>query len=129
MISIGSRPSTCFPAGYYAYVGSALGGLEGRVRRHLRSGKKLHWHIDYLLREAAIAGIVVAENVQRCECDIARALERHLECVHGFGASDCRCPSHLFRADDKNQLKSAAFTALRSQSLTPCCLEMAGVHD
>lgn len=129
MIAIGSRPSTCFPAGYYAYVGSALGSLEGRVRRHLRSEKKLHWHIDYLRQEAELAGVIVAENVHRCECDIALALENQFECVHGFGASDCRCPGHLFRTDDKNQLKSAALTALRSLSLNPRCLEMAGVHD
>ena len=129
MIAIGSRPSTCFPAGYYAYAGSALGGLEARVARHLRAEKKPYWHIDYLLQRAAIAGVIVAENAHRCECDIARALENQFECVHGFGASDCRCSGHLFRADDKNQLKSAALTALRSLSLNPRCLEMAGVHD
>jgi len=45
------------PHGYYVYVGSALGGLASRLRRHLRSEKRLHWHIDYLLRQAAVAQI------------------------------------------------------------------------
>ncbi len=41
MISIGNHSPTRFPAGYYVYVGSALGGIEARVNRHLRNVKKL----------------------------------------------------------------------------------------
>lgn len=37
-----------FPEGYYLYLGSALNGLETRLRRHLRRDKKPHWHIDVL---------------------------------------------------------------------------------
>jgi Uri superfamily endonuclease len=110
-------------------VGSGLGGLEARVSRHLRSEKKLHWHIDYLLQRATITGAVMAESIRRRECDIARALEAQLECIRGFGASDCRCAGHLFRADESAGLETAVFTALDALSLTPRVLEMAARDD
>jgi len=37
-----------FPRGFYAYCGSAMGGLRARINRHLRSEKKARWHVDYL---------------------------------------------------------------------------------
>ena len=48
-IQVGRLGMLAFAKGYYAYVGSALGGLEQRIDRHLRTEKKLFWHIDYLL--------------------------------------------------------------------------------
>ena len=46
-----------FPPGYYIYTGSALGGLSGRLKHHLKLEKKLHWHIDYLLQGAPVTQI------------------------------------------------------------------------
>ena len=46
-IVVGKLGELSFKKGYYAYVGSALGGLEGRIKRHFRKEKKAHWHIDY----------------------------------------------------------------------------------
>lgn len=86
------------PPGYYVYVGSALGGLAGRLRRHLRSEKRLHWHIDYLLRQAAVAQIWYAIGPDRLECKwnvILRNLPGATPSIPGFGASDCLCSSHL----------------------------------
>jgi Uri superfamily endonuclease len=40
-----------FPEGFYAYCGSAMGGLGPRINRHLRRKKKIQWHIDYLLEK------------------------------------------------------------------------------
>jgi len=51
MIKVGALGEKCFDEGYYAYIGSALSGLKGRINHHLKTGKKLHWHIDYLLRK------------------------------------------------------------------------------
>ena len=82
--------------GRYAYVGSALSGLKQRLDRHLRSEKKAHWHIDYLLEKARIGAIVTCETDVRVECVIARALAGRFDSVPGFGSSDCRCRSHLF---------------------------------
>lgn len=84
--------------GYYVYTGSALGGLSGRLRRHLRLEKKLHWHIDYLLREASVAQIWYGFGPIRFECiwnSIVGDLPGAKPSIYGFGASDCQCSSHL----------------------------------
>jgi Uri superfamily endonuclease len=84
--------------GYYVYTGSALGGLAGRLRHHLKLEKRLHWHIDYLLREAAIAQVWYALGQLRLECTwnaIVKGLPGAISCIPGFGASDCQCSSHL----------------------------------
>lgn len=84
--------------GYYVYVGSALGGLSGRVGRHLRSEKKLHWHIDYLLQRASIVQVWYALGQDKLECVwnvIVNDLPGAETSIPGFGASDCKCSSHL----------------------------------
>ena len=43
-----------FNRGYYAYVGSAMNGIDARVGRHMRQDKKKHWHIDYLLERGTV---------------------------------------------------------------------------
>jgi Uri superfamily endonuclease len=39
-IAIGKLGNLTFENGYYAYIGSALNGLENRIDRHLKSNKK-----------------------------------------------------------------------------------------
>jgi len=90
--------------GYYLYVGSAMGGLRGRVARHLRKDKRLHWHIDYLLRAATVVEVWYRVGPERLECAWAGALRRsgRVEAVvRGFGASDCRCWGHLFFSKER----------------------------
>ncbi len=55
-IEIGALGTIRFEKGHYCYVGSAVGpgGIEARVGRHLKKGKKLKWHIDYLLEHEDI---------------------------------------------------------------------------
>jgi Uri superfamily endonuclease len=87
-----------FPGGYYTYVGSAIGGLDGRLNRHLRSDKCYHWHIDYLLKSARIEEVWYTYSGQRLECIWNRTIARLTGAtypVHKFGASDCHCFSHL----------------------------------
>ena len=50
-ITVGKLGLIEFPRGHYIYFGSTLGGLRARVARHLRNGKKIHWHADYLSAE------------------------------------------------------------------------------
>ena len=109
-ISVGSLKAIRFARGYYAYVGSAMGGYKPRLNRHLKKDKKPHWHIDYLLQEASITGIILCETERRVECAIARALERRFGAVPGFGSSDCKCRSHLFFAskDVKREILAIA---------------------
>lgn len=95
-IKVGKLGTICFPAGLYAYVGSALGGWEGRVKRHLTGGATIHWHVDYLRAEALVEGVIVFESPERLECMINQAIARvSLEVAPGFGSSDCGCSSHL----------------------------------
>lgn len=88
--------------GYYLYVGSALGpgGLRRRLERHLRAEKRPHWHIDYLRAATDVCELWTVADPARRECDWSRAVGRMPGAaipLPGFGSSDCRCPSHLFR--------------------------------
>ena len=99
-IVVGRLGTFFFPEGYYAYVGSAFGpgGLAARVARHCRHQKKLFWHIDYVLADAQVLDLFYDLSGQPLECVWAGALQ-HMPGARiiapGFGASDCRCSSHL----------------------------------
>ena len=97
-IKVGKLGTFQFPRGSYVYTGSALGGLRPRLARHQRRSKRLHWHIDYLLRHAKIADIVCYPTTRKVECDLNREILDFPDAqvvVKRFGSSDCRCPSHL----------------------------------
>ncbi|MFA5102899.1 MAG: GIY-YIG nuclease family protein [Candidatus Thermoplasmatota archaeon] len=96
-LPIGKLGLVDFQKGNYVYVGSALNGLEQRIQRHLRSQKKTHWHIDYLLPHTKIMDVFYKEGTRREECMIASVFEKNLLGISGFGCSDCSCNSHLFR--------------------------------
>lgn len=116
-ITIGRLETIPFPAGDYAYVGSALNGLKARLDRHLRREKKIHWHIDYLLQKATIRNIIVCQTEERVECLIAEALTRHFDVIQGFGSSDCRCSGHLFSAPE--EMERQIMEQLNSLGLEP----------
>lgn len=105
-ILIGKLGYLFFPKAFYAYVGSAMNGLEARLARHLRKEKKLHWHIDYLLKEAEIADIILCFAQQRTECFLAQTLAKEFQSIPGFGSSDCKCKSHLYFGNEKDRLKA-----------------------
>ena len=97
-----------FPAGLYLYCGSALNGLEARIRRHLRRDKKHHWHIDYLSAQSTMLEVwwVVGEERQECLWASAIAGQQGEIVAPGFGSSDCRCPTHLFRVENGARLET-----------------------
>ena len=103
-IQVGKLGAFHFPAGHYIYVGSAFGpgGFAGRLGRHVAPVKpdsRLHWHVDYLRRWAPVSEIWLAEHTTPREHDwaaIAGRLPGSDLPAHRFGASDCRCRSHLF---------------------------------
>jgi sugar fermentation stimulation protein A len=98
-IRVGALGKIAFPAGAYVYVGSALGGIEKRVERHLSKKKLLRWHIDFLLAKAdVISTLYVPSQSKGTECDVAKALlacEGASSAARRFGSSDCDCDSHL----------------------------------
>ncbi len=118
-VPIGRWGPLQFLAGHYAYVGSALGGLEARIGRHLRNKKRLRWHIDVLLKMAVIEEVVWAETSQQVECRMARFLSHRFPSVAHFGCSDCRCRSHLFWSPESGQLEVVAWAAMVSCGLCP----------
>ncbi len=106
-ITIGKLGTFQFQKGRYAYVGSAMNGIEQRVARHKRKEKRLHWHIDYLLEHAEIKSVeTIMSSTKENECRLARRfLKTHQIPVPGFGSSDCSCKSHLFKIKTSKNLK------------------------
>jgi len=103
-IIIGSLGNIFFKKGNYYYVGSALNGLEQRINRHLRTEKKLYWHIDYLLQHGSILNVFYKESNKKEECCIAQNFEKKYSMISGFGCSDCKCNSQLFYGS-QNEIK------------------------
>ena len=120
IIAVGRLGPAQFQAGWYAYIGSALGGVAARVGRHLRQRKKLHWHVDYLLEKGRLSDVTWALSHARLECRIADGLrEQGLRSVPRFGASDCKCPSHLFFAPSREPLHDDISRTFSSVGMTP----------
>jgi Uri superfamily endonuclease len=86
-----------FKKGYYVYIGSAMNSLVPRLNRHLSDEKKMHWHIDYLLKspDCHIRDILFNISEERIECALAESISKDGEEIPGFGCSDCSCSSHL----------------------------------
>ena len=121
-IAVGKLGSFAFRRGYYLYVGSALRGLSARIARHRRHPKPPHWHIDYLRNHCAGVQAYAVRSTALLECRIARALGDGFEPgPPRFGASDCRCPTHLFcagrRPKDAEMLRILSRFTRRSRSL------------
>jgi len=102
-VRVGKLGVALFPKGTYVYTGSAMGGLAGRLKRHLTRKKKLRWHIDHLLKlpEARVDKIAVYPPAPNQECrqnQRIAALFGATVVLRRFGASDCKsgCASHLF---------------------------------
>ncbi len=101
IIRIGKLGRFRFPAGYYAYVGSALGpgGLGGRLKHHLQSTKNPHWHIDYFRKKAVLVDIWVREDKRTLEHKWASDLgqmDGAIVPAAVFGSSDCKCATHFY---------------------------------
>jgi len=98
-VTIGALGTFTFKAGYYLYVGSALGNLSARIARHKRPLKRFHWHIDYLRQVAKNVDAFPIRSSSNIECALADALRPLYETpLPRFGSSDCTCRSHLFRS-------------------------------
>ncbi len=114
-IGVGKLGMLSFPQGFYAYLGSALGGFKARVNRHLHylnRSKKPRWHIDCLLAEANVVRVILYETEERLECLLSQALANELLPIPGFGSSDCHCQSHLYFAPDIPMLESSILKAI-----------------
>jgi len=125
-IRIGSLGSFILESGIYLYTGSAMGGLRGRVLRHLCADKRPRWHIDYLLSVARVVEVHLLPTRWRQEC----AWAMHAISSPGatvpvprFGSSDCRCPAHLIRCGDQYPPPPVGWARLRVDSPSPPATE------
>ncbi|WP_297437023.1 DUF123 domain-containing protein [Thermococcus sp.] len=82
--------------GHYVYVGSAMNSLEKRVGRHFKRDKKLHWHIDYLLRKARLLRAYLIPSEERLEERLSLEVSKYGEPVKDFGAGDVRVNTNLY---------------------------------
>jgi len=86
--------------GWLVYAGSARGsgGLQARIKRHLRADKPRRWHVDWLTT-APGAKVWVCPAPGGDECTLleaVRGLPGAWVPVPYFGSSDCAvCPAHL----------------------------------
>ena len=93
-IQVGSLGSVNFVPGYYIYAGKHRVNLEKRLERHFSEKKKVRWHVDYLT--SAVQPMCAYYFPDDVECRLATQLASQLSAIKGFGASDCKCASHLF---------------------------------
>ena len=113
-IKVGKLGMINFKKGYYVYIGSAMNSLESRINRHLRDEKKLHWHIDYLLKESEIEEIIFNESTEKIECELSRYISNNAKAIKNFGCSDCDCESHLYYFKNRNEAIESVENAYKS---------------
>jgi Uri superfamily endonuclease len=100
-VVVGALGAQDLPSGWYLYLGSARGpgGLEARLARHRREiDKRKHWHIDFVRAVMELVEVWTTAGAERQECAWAAAAAElpGAVVVSHLGASDCRCPTHLF---------------------------------
>jgi Uri superfamily endonuclease len=121
-LPIGRLGAFHFPAGTYAYTGSALGsgGLAARLAHHRRLNPSPHWHVDYLRPHTRLREIWSAASDERLECAWASTLlglPGAQVIAPRFGASDCRCATHLVYFTDPLPFTTFAQRAVGTNGL------------
>ena len=119
-LQVGRLGQVYFKEGFYIYVGSALNSLESRVKRHLSSKKKVHWHIDYLLLDSSskIKEVIFTINDEKIECSLASLISRNSSPIGQFGCSDCKCDSHLFYFEEYDDAFDVILSAFKELELS-----------
>jgi len=117
IIRIGRLGKIRFKKGNYVYVGSAQNNLKKRVERHFSKNKKKHWHIDHLLlnKNITLQKVFWKKAGKEEECKIACSLEQYEKPIKGFGCSDCKCISHLFKLKDLRKINKLNMSNLNKE--------------
>lgn len=112
--------------GYYAYIGSAFGGIPGRVSHHMNPNGGVKWNSDYLKPYTQPEGLWFTYDRERRECPWARIvanLPGAEQPCEKFGSNDCDCYTHLYFFPTRPSY--SAFVARVQESLS----EHAPVHQ
>ena len=112
ILTPGHRGRQRFERGHHLYIGSAYGpgGLQARIRRHFRFGRKSkhHWHVDALLERANLLGAWWSTLDGQSECGWAESLGQFgRRSPDGFGSTDCGCSGHLVYFRSQARLEQA----------------------
>ncbi|MHA2024942.1 MAG: GIY-YIG nuclease family protein [Candidatus Thorarchaeota archaeon] len=128
-VEIRSLGEVIFESGTWIYVGSAMGtgstNLENRLKRHFRSEKTIHWHIDHLLnKEVELRKAYWTESFTHAECIIAQHLESEELFTVGpnrFGSSDCKsgCQAHIFKYNSNTGIDGVIEAVFMDRGFTP----------
>ena len=113
LLRVGKRILS-FKKGYYIYCGSAMNNLEKRIGRHFAEEKKLRWNIDYIsvkMQPLIAFGIPSDEKI---ECWLSNELSKIFRGFDEFGASDCRCRTHLYYSSSSPIKKIREFLSGKS---------------
>lgn len=97
-VTVGRLGTQVFKRGWYIYVGSAQGpgGVAARAGHHLRRQHQPRWHLDYLRLWTRARVLWAAPRAREHQwATVLTDLPSARRPMAGFGASDCRCPSHL----------------------------------
>jgi len=113
-IEVGSLGFINIKVGEYCYVGSAMGGLDQRISRHILKNKNVYWHIDRL---TVVADRIEAfesfpRYVEECKLSSMAMESGCIPVISGFGCSDCCCDTHLFMVDATSKDKFISFAGL-----------------
>lgn len=116
-VSASSFDSIILKRGYYIYAGSALRKCGWRLIRHIcKRRKKLHWHIDRLLKnpKAKVIAVGLLPSKKKVECILSNHIASMADrSIRGFGSTDCDCPSHLHYFKRKRDAIKAIEDALK----------------
>ena len=93
-----------FPAGFYAYVGSAFGsqGLPELLKTHLAPAERQYRHIDYFQKVAQVEEVwftTAPENREVAWADLLLAIPGATVLVEEFGPPPPELESRLFYFD------------------------------
>jgi Uri superfamily endonuclease len=129
LLKLKSLGNLSIDKGTWIYVGSAMGmgstNLENRIRRHFRSEKTIHWHIDHLLdSDSKIRASIWSESSSPVECAIVKSIDKMVDVnpgPRGFGSSDCKqkCWTHLYQAQVSNGLEKKIQDVFKNLKLEP----------
>ncbi len=119
-IKVGALGKIDIDDGFYVYIGSAMNSLTGRIKRHLSDDKKLHWHIDYLLKDknSKIVDVIFTISSKDIECNLSQFIKNEsTNEVNQFGSSDCNCNSHLYYFESLFDARNSAIKGLKNQNM------------
>jgi Uri superfamily endonuclease len=105
-LTVGALGTFDFPAGVYAYLGSAFGagGVRVRTGRHLTPGTKKKWNIDWLKPHCTPEVVWWTHDRRKVEftwAGVLASLDGASFPAGGFGAADNKgAQAHLARFDE-----------------------------